>query len=89
MSTPDDVTRSVFLCQDCGAHYLPPASMDYPAGPASEVYCVECQPQHSPAEQARTGLNLSENLTRPRPRKPRRAGNAPAKRGSTTRSKLL
>ncbi|WP_042380635.1 hypothetical protein [Streptacidiphilus melanogenes] len=89
MDSLDDPTRSVFLCQDCGAHYLPPASMEYPTGPASEVFCVECQPKHSAVEQARTGLNLSENLAKPRPRKPRRAGNAPAKRGSTTRSKLL
>lgn len=85
----DDPTRSVFLCLDCGDHYLPPASMQYPTGPASEAYCTRCQPSHTPTEQARTGINLSENLAKPRARKPRRAGKAPAKGGTTQRSKLL
>ncbi|WP_042370960.1 hypothetical protein [Streptacidiphilus neutrinimicus] len=85
----DDTARSVFLCLDCGAHFLPPAAMRYPSGSASEAYCTECQPKHSPAEQARTGINLSENQAKPRARRPRRAGTAPAKGGSTQRSKLL
>ena len=89
MDTPDDPTRSVYLCLDCGAHYLPPPTMEYPTGPASEAYCVSCQPEHSPESQARPGINLSENLAKPRPRKPRRAGTAPAKGGATQRSKLL
>lgn len=89
MSTPDDTTRSVYLCQDCGAHYLPPAAMEYPTGPASEVFCTTCQPAHSPIEQLRPGINLSENLAKPRARKPRRAGKAPVKGGGTKRSKLL
>lgn len=83
-----DILRPIYLCQDCGGHYLPPASMEYPTGPASEVYCVTCQPAHSAIEQLRPGINLSENLAKPRARGPRRAGKAPTKGGMTKRSKL-
>lgn len=87
MNDPTPI-RPIYLCQDCGAHYLPPVSLEYPTGPASEVFCVGCQPDHSPASQARPGVDLTEHLARPRPRKPRRAGTSPAKGGTTQRSKL-
>lgn len=90
-TTPDDIARPIYVCQDerCGRHYLPPASMQYPTGPASEVFCSTCQPEHSPESQARPGINLADTLPATRPRRPRRAGKAPAKGGSTQRSKLL
>ncbi|MFJ3791692.1 hypothetical protein [Kitasatospora sp. NPDC090091] len=35
--------RMVFECVECGAHYLPPEGMVYPDGPASPVWCADCQ----------------------------------------------
>jgi hypothetical protein len=35
--------RLLFACQECGTHYLPPESMQYEDGPASPVWCTECQ----------------------------------------------
>ncbi|SEL97973.1 hypothetical protein [Streptacidiphilus jiangxiensis] len=85
----DDIARPIYLCQDCGAHYLPPTSMQYPTGPASQVFCSKCQPEHCADNAARSGINLAEGAAPPRPRRPRRAGKAPAKGGSTQRTKLL
>ncbi|MFC1418566.1 hypothetical protein [Streptacidiphilus cavernicola] len=84
----DDISRGIFVCQDCGRHYLPPADMQYPCGPASEIFCATCQPLNSPALAAQHGVNLADNMIKPRSRGPRRAGNAPAARGKTGRSKL-
>lgn len=91
MNTPDDTARPIYMCQDerCGVHYMPPSSLMYVSGPASQVFCSTCQPQHSPDNAARPGINLAENLPKIRARKPRRAGKAPAKGGATKRSKLL
>jgi hypothetical protein len=85
----DDTARPIYLCQDCGAHYLPPTSMQYPTGPASQVFCSTCQPEHCADSAARRGINLAESAAQLRARRPRRAGKAPAKGGSTQRSKLL
>lgn len=86
----DDVSRPLFVCQDetCGRHFLPPSTMTYPTGPASEVHCATCAPNYSAAENARPGYNLADNMTKPRSRGPRRAGSRPVKRSSTGRSKL-
>ncbi|BAJ26029.1 MULTISPECIES: hypothetical protein [Kitasatospora] len=36
--------RLLFVCQDCGCHYLVPTSLDYPdGGRASAVWCSSCQ----------------------------------------------
>ncbi|MFC8454126.1 hypothetical protein [Kitasatospora sp. NPDC057223] len=35
--------RYLFECLECGTHYLPPESMRYPDGPASPVWCADCQ----------------------------------------------
>ncbi|MBO1416062.1 hypothetical protein [Streptomyces sp. FH025] len=35
--------RLVFECVECGGHYLPPEDMRYPEGPASPVWCSDCQ----------------------------------------------
>ncbi|WP_354644365.1 hypothetical protein [Kitasatospora camelliae] len=36
--------RLVFVCQQCGAHYFPPAGLVYPdGGRASAVWCSWCQ----------------------------------------------
>jgi hypothetical protein len=90
MMTTDGASRPLYVCQnpECGRHYLPPADMAYPDGPASQVYCATCQPDHSPDDAARPGLNLADNMTKPRSREPRRAGNAPIRRVRTGRSKL-
>lgn len=87
MST-EDVTRGIFVCQDCGNHYLPPADMTYPTGPASQIFCATCQPNQSPALAAQAGINLADNMIKPRSRGPKRAGSRPIKRSSTGRSKL-
>ncbi|MEY9842259.1 hypothetical protein [Streptacidiphilus sp. EB103A] len=84
----DDISRGIFVCQDCGNHYLPPVDMNYPTGPASEIFCATCQPEHSPALAASAGFNLADGMAKPRTRGPRRAGTAPAARGKTGRSKL-
>lgn len=84
----DDISRGIYLCQDCGAHYLPPADMLYPTGPASEIFCSDCQPNNSPALAAMPGINLADNMVKPRSRGPKRAGNRPIKRDSGGRSKL-
>lgn len=84
----DDISRGIFVCQGCGNHYLPPADMTYPTGPASEIFCATCQPEHSPALAASAGFNLAAGMAKPRPRRPKRAGTAPAARGKTGRSKL-
>lgn len=86
--TDNDITRGLYVCQDCGAHYLPPADMTYPTGPASEIFCATCQPVNSPALAAQAGVNLADSMIKPRTRGPRRAGNSPAKRNRTGRSKL-
>jgi hypothetical protein len=86
----DDITRGIFVCQDerCGNHYLPPSTMTYPEGPASEIFCATCQPNHPAAVAALPGINLADGMIKPRTRGPRRAGKAPAQRGKTGRSKL-
>jgi hypothetical protein len=86
----DDLERGIYVCQDpqCGRHYLPPASLQYPTGPASQIFCATCAPNYTPAEAARPGLNLADGMTKPRSRGPRRAGSRPVKRSSTGRSKL-
>lgn len=88
--TDNDIHRPLYVCQDpdCGVRYLPPGSMEYPSGPASEVYCSDCAPKYSPAEAARPGLDLSLNVIKPRSQRPRRAGSHPVKRGSVGRGKL-
>lgn len=86
--TTDDTGRPLYLCQDCGTHFLPPTDMTYPTGPASEVYCATCAPNYSEAEAARPGLNLALNVVKPRAERPRRAGSRPVKRGATGRGKL-
>ncbi|MFB7948235.1 hypothetical protein ACFC6L_25325 [Kitasatospora phosalacinea] len=36
--------RLLFVCQDCGCHYLVPVGLDYPdGGRASAVWCSACQ----------------------------------------------
>ncbi|MFK0192954.1 hypothetical protein [Kitasatospora sp. NPDC090308] len=36
--------RLLFVCQDCGCHYLVPLGLDYPdGGRASSVWCSACQ----------------------------------------------
>lgn len=37
--------RLIFICQECGTHYLPPESMRYEAAgeDASAVWCSACQ----------------------------------------------
>ncbi|MGW3075973.1 MULTISPECIES: hypothetical protein [unclassified Kitasatospora] len=35
--------RFIFECVECGGHYLPPEEMVYPDGPASPVWCADCQ----------------------------------------------
>ncbi len=35
--------RYIFECLECGVHYLPPEGMAYPDGPASPVWCTQCQ----------------------------------------------
>lgn len=89
MST-DDTSRPLFVCQDpaCGRHFLPPSTMEYPTGPASEAYCATCAPNYSSAEAARPGFNLADNMIRPRTRGHRRAGHSPTRRERTGRSKL-
>ncbi|MEY9963974.1 hypothetical protein ABIA33_002008 [Streptacidiphilus sp. MAP12-16] len=83
MATTDDVSRPLFVCQDCGTHYLPPGDMAYEAsGPASEVFCATCQPAHTPDNAARPGVNLAENVRKPRSRAPRHAGRSPARRST-------
>lgn len=84
----DDIERGIYVCQDCGNHYLPPSTMEYPTGPASEIFCATCQPKHNPALAAQSGINLADGMIKPRTRGPRRAGKAPAQRGKTGRSKL-
>lgn len=84
----DDISRGIYVCQDCSAHYLPPSTMIYPTGPASEIFCATCQPNHSPALAARSGVNLADNMIKPRSRGPRRAGTSPVRRERTGRSKL-
>ncbi|MGW6916875.1 hypothetical protein ACWGB8_24065 [Kitasatospora sp. NPDC054939] len=37
------MSRLVLVCVDCATHYLPPASMAYPDGPASPLWCRGCQ----------------------------------------------
>lgn len=84
----DDTARGIFVCQDCGSHYLPPAAMQYPTGPASEIFCATCQPVNSPALAAQRGINLADGLVKARARGARRAGKAPHARSGTGRSKL-
>ena len=79
-STDDDITRAIYLCQDCGAHYLPPADLTYGHGIASEVFCASCQPAHTPDSAARPGVDLAATVRRARTRGPRRAGHQPARR---------
>jgi len=87
--TPDqDAGRAVYVCQDCAAHYLPPKDMLYPDSIASEVFCSACQPRHTAQEQARRGFDLAENVRKPRPRTPHRAGTAPSNTSTPRRSKL-
>ncbi|QMU79692.1 hypothetical protein GXW83_32305 [Streptacidiphilus sp. PB12-B1b] len=88
--TTDNTGRPIYLCQEpaCGSHYLPPADMEYPHGPASAVFCARCQPGHSPAEAAHPAPDLADGLVRQRPTPQRRAGRSPARRHQTGRTKL-
>lgn len=84
----DSVGRGIFVCQDCGNHYLPPADLQYAEGPASQIFCADCQPGQSPALAAQAGFNLADSMARTRSRGPRRAGTAPVRRARTGRGKL-
>ncbi|MFC1416262.1 hypothetical protein [Streptacidiphilus cavernicola] len=84
----DGQGRGIYVCQDCGSHYLPPVGMSYPCGPASEIFCAWCQPDNSPALASQAGVNIADNLVERRRRGPGRAGHAPAKQGRGGRGKL-
>lgn len=84
----EDRARGIYVCQDCGCHYLPPPAMAYPSGPASQIFCARCQPDNSPALAAQAGVDIADNLVERRRRGARRAGKAPAKQPRTGRGKL-
>ena len=85
----DDDGRGIYVCQDCGSHYLPPLDMTYPSGPASQIFCARCQSDNSPALAAQAGINIADNLVGRRGRRPRRAGTAPVRQqGRGGRGKL-
>ena len=84
----DDRARGIYVCQDCGCHYLPPLDLTYPSGPASQIFCAWCQPDNSPALAAQAGIDIADNLVERRRRRPARAGRAPAKQGRGGRGKL-